>query len=91
MELIMRYFSVYERHETKTDMSLNLAFKLTVVKFLNTSVIYIIVHNDAQTWFENGDLATDVFTVLIFLMITPFLALLIVMLVKLVQKSLICY
>ena len=44
MPYVLRAFSLFEKHETKTDLSLNLAGKLTLLKFLNTSVIFTIVH-----------------------------------------------
>lgn len=71
MPLVMRQFSLYERLESKTSMSLTLAFKLSLLKFLNTSVIYAIVHDSAESWFKSGDLITDVFSVLIFAVGAP--------------------
>jgi hypothetical protein len=66
MPLIMRQFALYERAETKTDMSVALAYKLSILKFLNTSVIYVLVHDDPSSWFSSGDLVYDVFLVLMF-------------------------
>jgi len=44
MPFIMRQFALYEKSETKTEMSVSLAAKLSLLKFLNTSVIYVAVH-----------------------------------------------
>lgn len=71
MPIIMRQFSLWEKLETKTDLSLTLSFKLSLLKFLNTSVIFAAVHNKADDWFKSGNLVNDVFIVLIFAMIAP--------------------
>lgn len=73
MPFALRYFSEFEKHETVTDLRINLASKLTLLKFLNTSVIFVVVHHDAKTWFTGGDLISDVFSVLIFAVGAPVL------------------
>jgi hypothetical protein len=40
---------------------------------LNSSLSLAIVHNNSATWVKNGDLVSDVFSMLIVLMINPFL------------------
>lgn len=90
LPVLMRRFSLYERHETNTDLSLTLALKLSLVKFLNTSVIYAVVHSNAEDWFSSGNLVNDVFTVLCFAAFAPLINLVVVFATVLVQKCLIC-
>ena len=66
MTYIVRGFSAFEKHETKTWLNISLASKLTLLRFLNTSVIYMIVHRDANRWYRAADLNADAFSVLIF-------------------------
>ena len=62
MPLIMRQFALYE----KAEMSVSLSAKLSLLKFLNTSVIYVAVHQEPQSWFSSDDLVYDLFIVLMF-------------------------
>jgi hypothetical protein len=90
MPFVMRAFVEYEKHETETDRKVYLAFKLTLLKFLNTSIIYVIVHREPSTWFTNGDLVNDVFGVLIFAMGAPILSLMTALALMCLQSVTIC-
>jgi len=75
MTFIVRVFSLSEKQSTKTDLNVSLAFKLTIMRFLNTSVIYMLVHTNASRWYQSGDLVSDVFSVLVFAVGAPVIAL----------------
>lgn len=62
---IAKKFSVQESHETLTKMNVSMAFKLAVAKFLNSSVIFLLVNSDGGDWFYAHGLANDV-TIFIF-------------------------
>lgn len=64
---IIRRFSLGERHETTTKMNVSVAIKLTVARFINSSVILVVVNSDANRWFDGGSLVYDA-TILITLM-----------------------
>lgn len=71
--LIVNALSLFERHESNTAISNNKAIKLTLVLWLNSSVSYSFVHQNAPQWFDNGDLVYDVVSILIFLLLNPFI------------------
>ena len=56
---VIRRFSIYEHHETQTKMNVSVAIKLTIARFLNSSVILVITNRDPKTWFDGGDLVYD--------------------------------
>ena len=62
-----------EKHESKTAIDISKAAKLTAIYFINSSLSYSIIHNKASEWFNNGDLIYDVFWILVFLVINPFI------------------
>mmetsp|Transcript_33747 Transcript_33747/g.52097 ORF Transcript_33747/g.52097 Transcript_33747/m.52097 type:complete len:370 (+) Transcript_33747:1480-2589(+) len=64
---VIRRFSIYEHHETQTKMNVSVAIKLTIARFLNSSVILVLTNKDTTTWFDGGDLVYDA-TILIGLM-----------------------
>lgn len=60
--ILIRRFSMSERHETYTKYNLSVAFKLTVATFLNTAIIPLVVNIDQdEEWFANGGLVVDIF------------------------------
>jgi len=59
LKLIVRRFSLSEKHETLTKMNVSVAIKLTIARFLNSSVILVIVNPDPKDWFKGGNLAYD--------------------------------
>ena len=38
-----------------------MALKLLGIRFINTSIVVIIVNNEADKWFEAGGLASNIF------------------------------
>jgi len=63
----VRRFSIYEQHETRTKMNVSVAFKLTITRFLNSSIVLMMINRDASQWFKSGKLAYEA-TILITLM-----------------------
>jgi hypothetical protein len=73
MLFIIRRFSMAEQHETLTKLNVSVAIKLTIARFLNSSVILVLTNPDPKNWFKGGSLAYDA-TILIVIMAiqTPF-------------------
>ena len=59
MKYVIRRFSMSEKHETLTKMNVSVAIKLTIARFLNSSVILVITNGDPKGWFNGGSLAYD--------------------------------
>ena len=75
MVLIVRRFSLFERHETKTKMNISVAFKLGFLRFCTSSICYLLVHKNAYNWYVGADLVYDVTMILAFLAIGPLITL----------------
>jgi len=58
---VVRSFSLYEQNETITGNNLSVALKLTLVRFVNTSIVPLIVNVQLTQWFISGGLVTNVF------------------------------
>ena len=54
-----------ERHETYTAYNLSVAFKLTFARFVNTSIVPIVVNIAHNRWFVDGGLVNDVFYIML--------------------------
>jgi hypothetical protein len=65
--IIYRVFSQKEGHETITKLNVSVAIKLTLARFLNSSLILVVTNADARFWFKDGSLVYDA-TVLIMFM-----------------------
>jgi len=59
LQFVIRKFSMGERHETATKMNISVALKLTVARFLNSSLMLVLVNPDPKQWFNGGNLAYD--------------------------------
>lgn len=55
----IRRFTDFERHETITKINVSIAVKLTIARFLNTSVILLLTNKDTKGWFDGASLAYD--------------------------------
>ena len=53
--------SIMEQNETLTSQNLSMALKLLAVRFINTSIVVIIVNSEADKWFDKGGLASNIF------------------------------
>jgi hypothetical protein len=56
-----------EKHETQTKLNVSVAFKLTIGRFINSSLVLVIINSNAEKWFNGGDLVYDA-TILIVLL-----------------------
>lgn len=56
---VMRRFSTLEKHSTLTNVNVSVAVKLTIARFLNSSLVLIFVNAEPNKWFKNGNLAYD--------------------------------
>jgi hypothetical protein len=54
-----------ERHETYTAYNLSVAFKLTLGRFINTSIVPIVVNLSINRWFVDGGLISDIFYIML--------------------------
>ena len=57
--IAMKAFSLRERPHTQTVMNVNVAFKLSIARWLNSSVILVLVQWRADRWFDAGGLVED--------------------------------
>jgi len=62
---LIRRFSLTERHETITKMNVSVAFKLTIARFLNNSVILVMANEDPKKWFRGGSLCYDAYILML--------------------------
>jgi hypothetical protein len=56
---IIRRFTDYEKHQTITAINVSVAVKLTLARFLNTSIILVLVNKDPKNWFNGASVAYD--------------------------------
>lgn len=62
---VVRWMSYKEHNETQTTHNLSISLKLTLARFVNTSIIPIIVNIDIKKWFVSGGLVSDIFYIVI--------------------------
>lgn len=65
LRIVVRKFSMMEHHETYTAYNLSVAFKLTFARFINTSIVPIVVNVTYHNWFIDGGLISDIFYVML--------------------------
>jgi hypothetical protein len=75
MIIIVREFSLFERHETKTKMNISLSFKLGFMRFMTSSICYLLVHKNAYDYYVGANLVYDITMVLFFLAANPIIML----------------
>ena len=56
---VIRYASWYEKHETITKLHISVAIKMTIAKFLNETVVLVMVNLDSDGWYSRGNLVLD--------------------------------
>ena len=61
---VLAWLTVYERHDTVTYHNTSVAFKLLIVKCINSTLIPYWVNEDSSKWYENNGLVTDAYSVL---------------------------
>lgn len=63
--------TVSERHISKTQLNVSVGFKLTVARFINSSLILVIINiNFATRWFDAGGLVYDASVLMILMAIS---------------------
>jgi uncharacterized protein YbaA (DUF1428 family) len=65
LRTIVRTLSIKERHETYTAYNLSVAFKLAIVRFVNTAIVPTVVNYAHGRWFVDGGLVSDYFSIMI--------------------------
>ena len=61
----VRRFTDYEKHQTITKINVSVAVKLTIARFLNQSLILVLVNKETRNWFTGGSLAYDATTLMV--------------------------
>ena len=61
LRIVVRRFSMGEKHATLTAYNISVAFKLTMARFINTSIIPIVVNLSYDSYYKKGGLVSDVF------------------------------
>lgn len=62
---LIRRFSLTESHETVTKMNVSVAFKLTIARFLNNSIILVMANDEPKKWFKGGSLCYDAYILML--------------------------
>jgi hypothetical protein len=62
---IIYAFSKSERQLTYSDFSISVAYKLTFARFVNTSLIPIIVNISIEYWFNDGGMVSEFFYIIL--------------------------
>ena len=65
LRTVVRTLSIKERHETYTAYNLSVAFKLAIVRFINTAIVPTAVNAAHARWFPDGGLVSDYFSIMI--------------------------
>ena len=71
LKFSMRGLSNKEFHETQTKMNISVALKLTIARFVNSSLLLVIVNTDPGKWFQGGGLVYDA-NILLFMLAFQF-------------------
>jgi hypothetical protein len=50
LRIVVRRFSLYEKHETYSNHNISVAMKLTIARFLNTAIVPILVNRSFTRW-----------------------------------------
>lgn len=56
---IIRKFALFEKRHTLTQMNVSVAYKLTVARFINSSLVLVVANWNAENWFQAGNLVYD--------------------------------
>lgn len=68
---VMRRISQAEKHSTLTNLNVSISLKLTLARFLNSSLVLIFVNDDPKNWFKEGDLAYDATLLICIMAVMP--------------------
>jgi Skp family chaperone for outer membrane proteins len=75
--IVVRKFSLKERHLTLTGYNLSVATKLTLARFFNSAMVPIFVNWEIENWFDQGGLVQDVSYLILIIAFTEPLTMLI--------------
>jgi len=57
LKIVVRQLSEFEQWETQTKIAISLCFKLTILRFFNSTLVLVWINRDfADKWFESGGL-----------------------------------
>lgn len=90
LRIVIRMITTYEKHETMTNLNISVAFKLTIARFLNSSLIILIFNWDkTKQWYNGGNLVYDAtLLIVILLFLNPILYLMnIGGIIKMIKKK----
>jgi hypothetical protein len=74
LRVVIRKFSLYEKHDTLTNHHISVALKLSYARFLNTAIVPIIINYSFNSWIEEGGLVSDIFYLMLSIaFLDPFL------------------
>ena len=65
LRLVVRKFSISEKHLTLTSFNISVAFKLTMARFINTSIIPLFVNYSFSEYYKPGGLVNDIFFLIV--------------------------
>ena len=65
LKTVVRAVSIKEAHETYTAYNLSVAFKLGIVRFINTAIVPTVVNYSYTRWFPDGGLVSDYFSIMV--------------------------
>jgi len=67
---MVRKLSIKENHETYTAYNLSVAFKLGIVRFINTAIVPTVINSAPNRWFPDGGLVSDYFSIMVAVSVT---------------------
>lgn len=71
LRFLIRRLTVRERHMSLTDLNVSVGLKLTICRFVNSSLLLLIINYDSATkWFDGGGLVYDASILMILMAIT---------------------
>ena len=71
LKYVIRRLTVSERHSSITDLNISVGLKLTLARFINSSLLLLIINfNVATLWFDKAGLVYDATVLMILMAVT---------------------
>lgn len=71
LQFVIRRLTISERHRSHTDRNVSVGLKLTVARFINSSLLLLIINFDSTTsWFDGAGLVYDATVLMILMAVT---------------------
>lgn len=71
LQFVIRKLTIKERHSSITDRNVSIGLKLTVARFINSSLLLLIINfNQTTSWFDNAGLVYDATVLMILMAVT---------------------